>query len=212
MAFAYPLPWWLALLLAAAICGLTYAEYRRPLAPLSAVQRLTLAACRAVVLTLLVLFLFRPIVSAPPDARHGAIVPILVDRSQSMRLSDADGQPRLARAASLVANQLLPALSGKFAAEIFSVGARVEPAVLAEMRPDANRSDLRGALASIRDRYRGQLVAGIVLVTDGGDTGQAAAAVPGDSPAGGPPVFAVGVGSPDGVRDRAVAGITAGEQ
>ena len=62
MAFAYPLPWWLAVLLAAAIAGLTYAEYRRPLVPLSPGQRATLAACRATTLALLVLFLFIHIV------------------------------------------------------------------------------------------------------------------------------------------------------
>ena len=39
MFFAYPLPWWLAVLLAAAIGSLTYAEYRRPLAPLTPSQR-----------------------------------------------------------------------------------------------------------------------------------------------------------------------------
>ena len=34
MHFAYPLPWWLALQLAAAIAAAVFIEYRRPLAPL----------------------------------------------------------------------------------------------------------------------------------------------------------------------------------
>src|SRR5438093_433588 len=53
-----------------------------------------------------------------------------------------------------------------------------------------------------------QRVAGIIVLSDGGDTGQqatAAGALPG------PPVFAVGLGSPEGVRDREVLGITAGD-
>ena len=111
MQFAYPLPWWLAVLLAAAIGGVTYAEYRRPLAPLAPSQRATLAACRALVLAVLVLFLFRPIVLAPPQGGRDAIVPVLIDSSRSMRLNDADGQPRLARAVSLLNGALLPALS-----------------------------------------------------------------------------------------------------
>src|SRR5437764_1352516 len=122
MSFAYPLPWWLVLLLSAAIGGLTYAEYRRPRVPLSPGQRATLAACRALTLAILVLFLFRPIVLTPPDGAHGAIVPVLVDRSLSMRLADADGQTRLARGVSLLTRELLPALSGKFTTEVFGVG------------------------------------------------------------------------------------------
>ena len=66
----------------------------------------------------------------------------------------------------------------------------------------------------MRERYRGQRVAGIVVLSDGGDTGGQAgrrAGRPGRAGAGGPPVFAVGIGSPDGPRDREVLGITAGD-
>ena len=38
MHFAYPLPWWLAVLLAAAIAAVAYVEYRRPLSPLTPAQ------------------------------------------------------------------------------------------------------------------------------------------------------------------------------
>src|SRR5918911_5371882 len=107
MHLAYALPWWLALVLAALIGGAAYLEYRRPLSPLSRAQRGTLVALRVVTLTLLVLFLFRPIVILPPGGSRDAIVPVLVDVSRSMRLADADGQPRLARAASLLKADLL---------------------------------------------------------------------------------------------------------
>ncbi len=107
MTLAYPLPWWLALLLAAGIGGLTYAEYRRPLAPLTPIQRGTLAACRALVFAVLVVFLFRPIVLARPQGARDAIVPVLVDRSRSMRLNDAEGQSRLVGALSLLNGSLL---------------------------------------------------------------------------------------------------------
>jgi uncharacterized membrane protein len=69
-------------------------------------------------------------------------------------------------------------------------------------------SDLSGALAAIRERYRGQRVAGIVLLSDGGDTGRSATAAPAVSA----PVFAVGLGTPDRIRDREVVGLTAGDQ
>src|SRR5881409_1092115 len=99
MHFAYPLPWWLALLLAAAIAAAVFFEYRRPLAPLGRVRRGLLIALRALTLLALVAFLFRPIAMLPPAASRGAIVPVMVDASRSMRIADADGQPRVAAAA-----------------------------------------------------------------------------------------------------------------
>ena len=111
MHFAYPLPWWLAAALAAAIAALVYFEYRRPLSPLTRAQRGLLVAFRAAALAALVLFLFRPIAILPPASTRDAIVPVLVDVSRSMRLADADGQTRLARASQLLAGELGPALA-----------------------------------------------------------------------------------------------------
>ena len=211
MHFAYPLPWWLALFLAAAIAGLVYAEYRRPLSPLTRAQRGALIALRAAVLAALVLFLFRPIAILPPASARDAIVPVLVDVSRSMRLADADGQTRLARASQLVAGELGTALSSHFVTEIYSVGDRVAPVKAGALSADARRTDLAGAIAAIRERYRGQRVAGIVLLSDGGDTSGSTGQGQPAAFDGGPPVFAVGIGSPDGPRDREVLGLTAGD-
>src|SRR6185436_21050053 len=153
MQFAYPLPWWLALVLAAAIGGATLAAYRRPLAPLTRSQRAILTACRALALMVVVLFLFRPIVLVPPRGGNGAIVPVLVDVSRSMRLNDAGGQTRLARAAAVLQTTLVPALSRQFVPELYTVGERIEPARLDRLIGDGRRSDLSGALIAIRERY-----------------------------------------------------------
>src|SRR5439155_15579178 len=214
MHFAYPLPWWLVVILAAAVAAVVHAEYRRPLSRLTGVQRGVLISLRVLTLAALVLFLFRPIVIRPPAGSREAIVPVLVDVSRSMRLADADGQTRVARANMLLKNELGLALSSHFTTEIFSVGERLAPAKIGDLAADARRSDLTGALVAVRERFRGQRVAGIVVLSDGGDTGRAggsggaggAGGAAGD--AGGPPVFAVGIGSPDGPRDREVLGIT----
>src|SRR5919202_652254 len=171
MHFAYPLPWWLAALLAAGIAAAAFLEYRRPLSPLTRVQRGALVALRALALTAIVLFLFRPIVILPPSTTRDAIVPVLVDVSRSMRLDDADGRSRVARAQALLTTQLLPALAPRYHAEVYAVGDGVAPATVDRLSADARRTDLTGALAAIRERYRGQRVAGIVLLSDGGDTG-----------------------------------------
>ena len=171
MHFAYPLPPWLAIVLAAAIAGLVYLEYRRPLSPLTPLQRGVLVAVRAVVLLALVIFLFRPIAILPPASTRDAIVPVLLDVSRSMRLNDADGQTRLARATALMRGELGTALSAHFTTEMYSVGDTIAPAKIDTLSADARRTDLTGALAAVRERYRGQRVAGVVLLSDGGDTG-----------------------------------------
>jgi uncharacterized membrane protein len=214
MHFAYPVPWWLGVAIAAAVAALAFLEYRRPLAPLTRLQRVALVACRATTLAAIVLLLCRPIVVLPPASARDAIVPVVIDVSRSMRLHDTDGpggQSRIARASALVRTELLPALSREYTAELYTAGERLAPADVNRLGADARQTDLTGALAAVRERYRGRRVAGIIVVSDGGDTGQASGVPAALSAASGPPVFAVGIGSADGVRDREVLGLTAGD-
>ncbi|MBI4485947.1 MAG: VWA domain-containing protein, partial [Acidobacteria bacterium] len=206
MHFAYPFPWWLAVLVAAAVAFVAFKAYRRPLALLTPVQRGLLSGLRALTLAVLVLFLFRPVVLLPPATSRGAIVPVLVDVSRSMRLADADGQPRIVRASSLLTTKILPALS-QFDVALHAVGDGVAPATPDRLHADARRSDLAAALDAVRERYRSQSVSGIVIVSDGGDTSQQTAAASGS----GPPVFAIGIGAADGVPDREIVGMTTGD-
>src|SRR5262245_46146369 len=147
MHFAHAIPWWLALLLAAAIGVAAYVEYRRPLSPLTPAQRGVLAGLRVLVLAALVLFLFRPIAILPPLGARDAIVPIVIDASRSMRLGDADGQTRIARAAALVTSTLLPSLSSRFRTETFTAGETLSPAPPDSVRAEQGRTDLVGAVA-----------------------------------------------------------------
>src|SRR5215467_7968760 len=130
MHFAYPLPVWLAIILAAAIAGLVYVEYRRPLSPLSRAQRGVLVALRAVMLVPLLTFLFRPLALLPPASARDAIVPVLVDVSRSMRLTDADGQTRLARAAAMLKGDFGTALKDTATTEIYTVGETIAPGAI----------------------------------------------------------------------------------
>jgi len=177
--FAHALPWWLAIVLAAAVGGAAFLEYRRPLSPLTPVQRGMLVGLRTLALALLVLFLFRPIVMLPPSGARNAVVPILVDASRSMRLADADGQSRLARATTILKSDLLPALMSHFTTELYSVGETLAPATLDQLAAGARRTDLSGALTAVRERYRGQRLAGIIVLSDGGDTGSGGTGGPG---------------------------------
>jgi len=210
MHFASPPPWWLAVLVAAAIAGVAFFSYRRPLAPLTIAQRAVLTGLRGLALAWVALLLCRPVVFRPPAAdRDGVVVPVVVDVSRSMRVPDADGQARIARAATLLTGQLLPALADRFTVEISALGDTLTPATVDALSADAGRTDIGGTLAAVRERYRDRRVAGIVLLSDGGDTGESGRPSPSDRT--GPPIFAVGMGSPDGVRDREVTAVTAGD-
>jgi len=208
MQFAYPLSWWLVAPLAALVAAAVWAEYRRTLSPLTSRQRALLVGLRALALVALALFLFRPIAWLPPVSSRDAVVPILVDVSRSMRLTDEGGQSRMTRASDILDKELLPALSRTFTTAVYDVGETIAPASgsSGQRRADSPRSDLSGALDTIRQRYRGQRVAGIVVLSDGGDTGR-----PAPERSAGPPVFTVGIGSPEGPRDREVLGVTAGD-
>ena len=207
MQFAHPLPWWLAVALAAGIAFSAFLAYRRPFVPLSRGQRAILAGLRVGTLSLLVVFLLRPVVLLPPANARGAIVPVLVDVSRSMRLLDGGTDSRLARAVSLVKSELLPALSSQYDVVVQQVGDGAAPANLDGLRADARRSDLAASLDAVREQYRGQQVAGIVIISDGGDTSLASAAPA--TP--GPPIFAIGVGAAEGQRDREIIGAAIGD-
>jgi uncharacterized membrane protein len=208
MQFASPIPWWLALAAAAGIASLAYVAYRRSTVPLSPARRATLTILRALSLAAILVFLCRPIVMRPPAGGGEIVVPILIDGSRSMRVADAGGQPRIARALSLVNGDLLPALTRDYKPELLVFGESLAAAdSTSGLAADAPRTDLMGALRAVRDRYRGRPVAGVVVISDGADTGSAHAAADQAEL----PVFAIGVGSADGVADREVMGLTAGD-
>jgi uncharacterized membrane protein len=209
MQFASPLPWWLTVLVAAGIAAVSYAAYRRPRAPLSAPQRWSLTALRALALAAVVFFLCRPVRLVTPPAIGEGVVPVLIDVSRSMRVADAGGQSRFSRAIDLLQNDLLPALTTPYSVELYAVGEGLVPASVDRLAADGRQSDLSGAIAAMRAQSRGRGVPGIIVVSDGGDTGSPVE--DDDSGSGGPRVFTVGIGSPEGPRDREVLSVVAGD-
>ncbi len=212
MTFASLPPWWLAVGIAAAVATALFFAYRRPLVPLSRAQRATLVALRAAALAALLIVLMRPVALLPPSTARETVVPVLIDVSRSMRTADADGQPRIARARAIAKFDLLPALSQKYRTPVFAVGDGLAEGSLDRMEAKGGKTDLTGALARVRERFRGQHVAGVVLLSDGADTGQPAANARADRDEGSLPVFAIGVGAAAGLRDREVLSIAAGDQ
>jgi len=207
--FASALSWWVMAVVLLASAGALVLSYRRPPVPLSRPRLATLVVLRAAALAALLVFVMRPVARLPPSAASEAVVPVLIDASRSMRTPDADGLTRIARAKAIAQFDLLPALAGKYRTPLFAVGDTAVDASLAAVDATANKSDLTGALARVRERFRGQRVAGVVLLSDGADTGQPAAGDRGETSL---PVFAIGVGAAAGLRDREVVSIAAGDQ
>lgn len=203
MHFAYPLYWWAAPLLVLTAALAAYAAYARW--RLGSKRQVALAALRASALLLLLLVLFRPLLPAAASDSRGSSVAILVDQSRSMSIEDVNGRRRIDVAADAV-RSLLPRLSGRLQADLLAFGGPVSPVDTAHLsNAEQSRTDLRNALRAVTERYRGRGLAGVVVVSDGGNTDREEDA----SYTGRVPVFAVGVGGNG--PDREVKSITATE-
>ena len=209
--FANPVPWWVAVPLVVALLWVAWQAYARVGEQFGKARRLALVTLRSASLVLLAVLLMQPVLTEPNPDQAGRIVPILVDTSRSMGLADDGGPTRLAEARALVRDRLLPALKGGFQADVLSFGQRLSTAdEPPQAEAGAARTDLGGALRDLRQRYRGQRLAGVVVISDGADTG------PGDPIAAardmGVPVYAIGAGSGTMATDREVSGVTASER
>lgn len=208
MQFATAPPSWMLLLLAAGIMLVAWASYAGGVVPLGRRRRAALVGLRAFTLLLLVICLLRPVRVMPPDGDVDAIVPILLDASRSMSLPDVDGRLRIESATQLI-QQMQPALQQRFRTELWAFGDGLTRLDTARVAATHRHSDLSGALRALRERYRERRVAGILVFSDGGDTGaeEATAAVED----GGVPVYAVGIGAPRVEPDLEVLDVSAGE-
>src|SRR5688500_10081350 len=206
MTFGNPLPVWAVTAVVGAALVVAWMAYRH--VPIAAPRRYILSALRLATLLWLIVCLMRPMIDASAFSARDAIVPILVDTSRSMGLADADGGRRIDRARALLERDLLPSLSPRFHTEVLRFGDRVAAADASSLTATDRRTGLGAALQAVRDRYRGRAVAGIVLLTDGGDNGVVDAAA---SAAAGAPAHAIGIGPRSSPRDREVVGVTAAE-
>lgn len=207
MSFAAPLSASSLAVIVVAMLALSWLAYGRPAGALTVLQRSTLTGLRFTALLLLLLLLMRPVyVRSEPDPTS-AIVPILLDVSQSMGLPDVDGESRLAAATGLVRSRVLPALDGRFQSELLAFGQDVAPISIDGATASAVRSDLRGALERVRQRYAGRSVAGLVLLSDGAETGGTNPTSEWRLPF---PVYAVGFGAQTVRADREVSSVAVG--
>jgi uncharacterized membrane protein len=206
--FAVALPWWGYLLLFTSAIVLAWLAYARVPVRLTRSSRATLTTLRALTLMLLIAILLRPVVMVPPAAANNSVVPVLVDVSRSMRLTDADDAgARLDRARAIV-RDLQSRIGAEYRVEVLSFGESLAAVPdLDRLAATARRSDLSGAMADLAERYRSTRVAGVIVLSDGGDTAPQEGAVTSLNA----PIITVGLGSSSAGTDREVVNLTAGE-
>ena len=216
MRFAVALSWWGYASAFGAALLLGWLAYARVPVKLTTGKRLGLSALRALTLTLLILILLRPIVMVPPAAANNSLLPILVDVSRSMRLKDLstslgagdDGPSRIERAQAMV-KDLQAHLGKEYRLELLAFGDALTAVTdIDRLAATARRSDLSGAIADLAERHRHDRLAGVIVLSDGGDTASQEA---GEGRVIGAPVMTVGIGSADPPRDREIVNLTAGE-
>jgi len=188
------------------VLGLGYGRMRDTA---SARTRYALLGVRLLALALVLGCLVHPIFAIEARRLVKGRVPILIDSSQSMTVQDAEGMDRF-RAAERVAKDLAAALAESHEVRPYVFSDDVAPQALstdtALPDPKGRRTDLGAALLRARRDSAGEHLAGIVLITDGGNNH-------GPDPIHeaerlGVPLYVVGVGArPDG-PDLQISGVT----
>ncbi|MEX2294707.1 MAG: vWA domain-containing protein [Gemmatimonadota bacterium] len=167
----------LALLLAVGVALVVW-SYLSSRARAAGATTWILVTTRAIGLAILTVCLLRPTLVLSTAVPQQNVVAVLVDNSRSMGIQDVDGRSRGAVAQELFVapeSALLEQLEENFVIRQFRFAANAErlrdPADLAF---DGNRTLLGPSLDLVRSELAGLPLAGVVLVTDGGDQNAAA--------------------------------------
>jgi uncharacterized membrane protein len=162
-------------------------------------DRVALTAIRVALLAIILLCLFRPLLIVKAAVSQQNFVGVLLDDSRSMQISDQDGGSRGAFVKAQFGagdRGVLKAISDRFTVRVFrfSNGAnRITNEN--DLTFSGSQTRLGTALSNVRQELAGLPVAGLVMVTDGADTADAAL---GEALLGlkadGLPVYTVGVG------------------
>ncbi|HEX7136636.1 MAG TPA: glutamine amidotransferase, partial [Vicinamibacterales bacterium] len=141
-------------------------------------DRIVLIGLRLLALAVLLVCLFRPTLILKAAVPQQNFLGVLIDDSRSMAIADRDGKPRSDFIEHELAGPnaaLLNALSKKFVVRMFSFSSASERVASAgDLKFGGTATRLGQALDRARDELSGLPLAGLVMVTDGADTSDAA--------------------------------------
>ncbi|MSS73769.1 MAG: hypothetical protein EXS64_20110 [Candidatus Latescibacteria bacterium] len=199
------------LLLFPLFLALAVYAYRRPDRSAPGAVR-TLLLLRSAALLIAVALLVEPLFGLTVRRLRPPTVALLLDDSASMTLADVGIERRKVLLDLLQDPQVHDALNriGDLKAFAFAESLRAkdlspaagEGGMASSLKWDGNATDLGGAFASLQERFKGQDLSAVVLISDGAtnvgvDAEKAASAL-------GVPVYSVGVGDPKEPKDIAV--------
>jgi uncharacterized membrane protein len=176
------------------------------------VDRAALTVLRLGTLAVILFCLFRPVLILRAAVPQQNFLGVLFDDSRSMRVGDQDGQPRSAFVNSAFGTEssVLKALSDRYALRYFRFSSSTDRVGAArELTFSGTQSRIGDALQRAREEFAGLPLAGLVVVSDGADTSEAAI----DESllalrAGQVPVFTVGVGRETLGRDIQISRVS----
>ena len=195
--FGISRPMMVAIAVAGLVGGYALLSYRS-VAKSRGRDRVIFVALRLAILGVIVFCLLRPALILKAAVPQQNFLGVLVDDSRSLQIADIDGRPRSAFVNdNLGADRpLLNALSKKFVLRFFRFSSTADRLqATSDLKYEGTTTRLGGALDRSRDELAGLPLAGLVMVSDGADTSDAAldesiASLKARSI----PVFTVGVG------------------
>lgn len=177
--------------------------YRRVRVRGSRADRIVLASLRTALLATVLFCLLRPVLLLSTAVPQRNVVGILIDDSRSMAIADGDGPSRGEQARKIFAgpdSALLKSLSDRFIVRFFRFSNTAQRGSPGELSFSGGRTLLASAIDGVSEELGGAPLAGLVVVSDGGDNARADEELPlldetiASLRARSVPVYTVGVG------------------
>ena len=205
--FGIGLPGLIIFLTFLALIVVTILAYRRTIARTNRLFRGVLIAFRAMALMIIVFCLLKPFITIPQTNPEDSYLLVLVDDSKSMQIADcAENKSRIEVIRDLLFNPqkgLFHQLAKKFKTRLFAFSSDSKRISITDaLDADGDYTDIPTSLDEALEDLKGVPLSGAVLISDGADkSGEDIARIGYRLRERKVPVYAVGVGSTEGVND-----------
>ena len=208
MRFTYLWPWWAVALALVIMAGITAYGYLRLNRPMSQRFRVLLIGLRILAAFVLLICLLEPVLIERKDITPPTNLLVLADTSQSMRLKDVELAGQSSTRLDLVnrilfnpASQFLPTLTDRFDVHLYRFDKQSHqiPGETSSLDAVGGLTDIATSIDDASKEWRGQRLAGVVLLTDGAHN--ASTSVVDQVTEAQIPIYAVGIGNPEPPKD-----------
>ena len=194
-----------------AAIGLSYFVYRNTIPPVPLGWRILLMSLRAAVVMIIILLLFEPILSITRRKQEKPVVAVLLDNSASMALNDQKVNRRIELKNTLNA-EIFHSTSGNFNFVFYPYSHQLFDeldSVPDSMTLNGDGTDIRRALAELKERLAEKYFGAALLITDGADN-------LGENPARyaanyGVPIYPIAIGDPAEQKDVLISNYVTNE-